>query len=166
MAKRKSKSGANMSHEEIWDDTALVRSWDEAVEEYNLYHSIHARGENVEEILDRAEKEGVDAVVAGMEKLHESMDVEEDGDVAAQEDIHDEATRPEESQVQTGPSVPGGMVPPTTGGASSAPDALLAQVQDPALKNLMMAWYYAGYYTGLYEGRQQASQPDNASDQK
>lgn len=25
-----------MSHEEIWDDTALVRSWDEAVEEYNV----------------------------------------------------------------------------------------------------------------------------------
>jgi hypothetical protein len=36
MAKRKNKSGANMSHEEIWDDTALVRSWDEAVEEYNV----------------------------------------------------------------------------------------------------------------------------------
>ena len=76
-------------------------------------------------------------------------------------------------------------MPPTTRGAPSAPDALLAQgkrcrstfctgniltvfvtVQDPALKNLMMAWYYAGYYTGLYEGRQQASQPDNVSDQK
>lgn len=41
----------------------------------------------MEEILDRAEKEGVDAVVAGMEKLHESMDVEEDGNLAAQEDI-------------------------------------------------------------------------------
>lgn len=26
-------------------------------------------------------------------------------------------------------------------------------VQDPALKNLMMAWYFAGYYTGLYEGQ-------------
>lgn len=39
-------------------------------------------------------------------------------------------------------------------------------VQDPALKNLMMAWYYAGYYTGLYEGRKQASQPDNAGDKK
>jgi hypothetical protein len=36
MAKRKNKSGANLSHEEIWDDTALVRSWDEAVEEYNV----------------------------------------------------------------------------------------------------------------------------------
>lgn len=32
-------------------------------------------------------------------------------------------------------------------------------VQDEALKNLMMSWYYAGYYTGLYEGQQQASQP-------
>lgn len=41
----------------------------------------------MEEILERAEKEGVDAVVAGMEKLHESMDVKEDGDVAAEEDI-------------------------------------------------------------------------------
>ena len=29
-------------------------------------------------------------------------------------------------------------------------------VQDEALKNLMMSWYYAGYYTGLYEGQQQA----------
>lgn len=41
----------------------------------------------MEEVLNRAEKEGVDAVVAGMEKLHESMDVEEDGDAAAQEEI-------------------------------------------------------------------------------
>ena len=28
-------------------------------------------------------------------------------------------------------------------------------VQDEAMKNLMMSWYYAGYYTGLYEGKQQ-----------
>ena len=31
-----------------------------------------------------------------------------------------------------------------------------AVVQDEALKNLMMSWYYAGYYTGLYEGQQRA----------
>lgn len=29
-------------------------------------------------------------------------------------------------------------------------------VQDEALKNLMMSWYYAGYYTGFYEGQQKA----------
>jgi hypothetical protein len=26
----------DLSHEEIWDDSALVRSWDEAVEEYKV----------------------------------------------------------------------------------------------------------------------------------
>lgn len=25
-----------LTHEEIWDDSALVRSWDEAVEEYKV----------------------------------------------------------------------------------------------------------------------------------
>lgn len=41
----------------------------------------------MEEVLDRAEKEGVDAVVAGMEKLQESMDIAQDGDPAAQENV-------------------------------------------------------------------------------
>ena len=53
---------------DIWDDSALIRSWDEALEEYQViwlvhrtatclsnisqkYHSIHARGEKVEEVL-------------------------------------------------------------------------------------------------------------------
>jgi hypothetical protein len=31
----KSKNDS-LSHEEIWDDSALVRSWDEAVEEYQV----------------------------------------------------------------------------------------------------------------------------------
>ncbi|EED23713.1 conserved hypothetical protein [Talaromyces stipitatus ATCC 10500] len=167
MGKRKNKSGTNLSHEEIWDDTALVRSWDEAVEEYNLYHSIHARGENVEEILNRAEKEGIDAVANGIEKLHESMDIEDEvEDAVAQEGIQEDTTRIDELQGHTGPSASGGLVPPNTGGAPSVPDALLGQVQDPALKNLMMAWYYAGYYTGLYEGRHQVSQNNDAGDQK
>lgn len=26
-----------LTHEEIWDDSALVRSWDEAVQEYRVY---------------------------------------------------------------------------------------------------------------------------------
>ncbi|RVX73132.1 hypothetical protein B0A52_02259 [Exophiala mesophila] len=40
---------------EIWDDSALLRSWDDAVKEYEYYHSIHARGEDVEKILREAE---------------------------------------------------------------------------------------------------------------
>lgn len=45
----------NLSHEEIWDDSALIRSWDDAVREYEFYHSIHARGEDVDEVLRQAE---------------------------------------------------------------------------------------------------------------
>jgi len=45
----------NLSHEEIWDDSALVRSWNDALAEYEYYHSIHARGEDVDEVLRQAE---------------------------------------------------------------------------------------------------------------
>jgi hypothetical protein len=33
----------------------------------------------------------------------------------------------------------------------------LDTVHDEGLKNLLMAWYYAGYYTGLHEGKQQGA---------
>lgn len=36
----KSKQAQNLSHEEIWDDSALVRSWDEAVQEYQVRSKI------------------------------------------------------------------------------------------------------------------------------
>jgi len=67
-------SNKTNSHEAIWDDSALVDSWNDALEEYKVkqellglpgkqklilgqkYHSIKARGEDVEEILREAEK--------------------------------------------------------------------------------------------------------------
>ena len=66
-----------MTQEEIWDDSALINSWNEALEEYQvgsnlsidpmlgtapraniepqLYHSIAARGEDVQEVLKKAD---------------------------------------------------------------------------------------------------------------
>lgn len=38
-------------------------------------------------------------------------------------------------------------------------------VDNEALRNLMMSWYFAGYYTGLYEGQQQAQQQQNGGQQ-
>lgn len=79
MTKRKrSKKKKDLTQEEIWDDSALIQSWDDAVQEYKvscfpvspsharnavltrglppqLYHSIQARGEDVEEVLRAAE---------------------------------------------------------------------------------------------------------------
>jgi len=58
-----------LSHSEIWDDSALINSWDEALEEYKVcvtrtcsrhqfkltksqkYHSIHRNGGNVNDLL-------------------------------------------------------------------------------------------------------------------
>jgi len=71
-----SKQIKHLTHEEIWDDSALLRSWDDAVEEYRvrcqskltwplpncwwqLYHSIQAKGENVEDVLRQAEEAGL-----------------------------------------------------------------------------------------------------------
>lgn len=73
-------TGSNqLSDKEIWDDSALQNSWNEALQEYNVwkshdhpqldsifadftkrYHSIHARGEKVEDVL--REFEGVNDV--------------------------------------------------------------------------------------------------------
>ena len=47
--------GSALTHSEVWDDSALIRSWNDALAEYDYYHSIHARGENVDEILRKAE---------------------------------------------------------------------------------------------------------------
>lgn len=39
---KKKNTNRELTHEEIWDDSALVRSWDEAVEEYKVSRSLWA----------------------------------------------------------------------------------------------------------------------------
>jgi hypothetical protein len=89
-----------LTQEEIWDDSALVQSWDEAVEEYKvrflylsrdlyltqlqqLYHSIHAKGENVEDVLREAEAAERAALDQDGQKPDEALDAMEDDDAAA-----------------------------------------------------------------------------------
>lgn len=43
---------------------------------------------------------------------------------------------------------------------------LLLATNDPALKSLIMSWYWAGYYTGLHEGRREAGELDEAGQGK
>ncbi|KAH0548540.1 hypothetical protein GP486_007917, partial [Trichoglossum hirsutum] len=49
-----------LSQEEIWDDTALLQSWDEALNEYKWYHSIHVRGETIDESPEGIEAQALD----------------------------------------------------------------------------------------------------------
>ncbi|KAJ5134019.1 hypothetical protein N7448_000959, partial [Penicillium atrosanguineum] len=174
----KSKRAKDLTHEEIWDDSALVRSWDDAVEEYQLYHSIQAKGENVEDVLKQAEEECLpheDPSLAAVEDNADDVSMEaetEDGagagsisQVCKYNQMRMEPTdktqalpsvpQAQQQSVETAPT-PAAAQGPT--GAMPMPEAILSQVQDENLKRLMMSWYYAGYYTGLYEGQQQANQ--------
>ncbi|KAL2149594.1 hypothetical protein VTH82DRAFT_8246 [Thermothelomyces myriococcoides] len=167
------ETGTAATHEEIWDDSMLVESWNQALEEYKKYHSIHAKGGSVDEILNGANEtvrskteakpeEGVaDEAARSQEGAEAEADVEEtipmdesdETSVPTISDVHDSVNaNKKQGDVQRagGPPLPG-------------PQTVLGTVQDDELKNLLMSWYYAGYYTGLYEGRQQRSQQAQGS---
>ncbi|KAL8668932.1 MAG: hypothetical protein Q9168_006458 [Polycauliona sp. 1 TL-2023] len=93
------KKRKHLSHEEIWDDSALVNSWDLALQEYKLYHSIHARGERVEDVLKEAEvsealpkQEEADGGNETFENMNGIPQVQEPKDEEVEEgEIEDEA---------------------------------------------------------------------------
>lgn len=136
MGKKRKIKSKELTQEEIWDDSALIQSWDEAVQEYKvsltscllltwffltrklyqLYHSIHARGENVEDVLREAaagKLEDGDVEYDGQEVYlaeHDSVVVPgegepEDGEVQEDEftpmDVHSqEAAQPQPLAVE------------------------------------------------------------------
>lgn len=123
-----------------------------------MYHSMQARGEDVEEVLRREEEEeaqGDDEAATTTAADAAAADVY--GDTNAQrttpENATGNATARDDVDMDAGKPSPFATLPhslhlPATDTASARPD-------DEALKNLMMSWYYAGYYSGLYEGQQQ-----------
>ncbi|KAL4755159.1 hypothetical protein BDW72DRAFT_164228 [Aspergillus terricola var. indicus] len=168
MGKNKGASRA-LTQEEIWDDSALVQSWDEAVEEYKLYHSIAAKGENVEDVLREAEaaaevEAGPSMSWAQVEKDDHMADVNvadsvQSATAAAETHGMQEAARSEQVEQQQGTAA---AARPQTQ-ASTMPYPAFPQTQDEGLKNLMMAWYYAGYYTALYQEQQRAKGNNTSS---
>ncbi|EMT62481.1 hypothetical protein FOXG_13843 [Fusarium oxysporum f. sp. lycopersici 4287] len=141
-----SKKQEKLTQEEIWDDSALIDSWNEALQEYKKYHSIHAKGGSVRELepQNRAEAEAESG--SEQPQVTETEEIELDSGTAEQNkeipSSRNESKEPIASQ-----------------GTPSFPiQTVLGSVQDESLKKLLMSWYYAGYYTGLYEGQQQAQQ--------
>ncbi|KFY23730.1 hypothetical protein V491_02437 [Pseudogymnoascus sp. VKM F-3775] len=179
-----------MSHNEIWDDSALVDSWNEALEEYKHYHSLHARGETVEDAIADSERgdNSKDAERAAREngapeEAGDRMEVEDsDGPRVRKGDDNSSAQQGHKLQASDKVSLGEGdgqsTTKPNDGPSSAQPPlpqhligagelrptivetALTIAVGDENLKNLLMSWYYAGYYTGLYEGQQKISPAD------
>ncbi|CAH0050185.1 unnamed protein product [Clonostachys solani] len=132
------QASSGLTHDEIWDDSALIESWNDALAEYKKYHSIHAKGGTLED-LERAVEAGTDSAPAPEETLKVNDEQQSESKV-------DESAGTDKSEPK--PQVAGLPVP--------SPHALLGTVKDENMKRLLMSWYYAGYYTGLYEGQQQA----------
>ncbi|KAG9728417.1 hypothetical protein KCU86_g13169, partial [Aureobasidium melanogenum] len=149
-----------LSENEIWDDSALVHSWNEALEEYKKYHSMSARGERVEDVLDAVEKE--EEAQSTINTKSDNVDTTtglppwETVQGPTVEQVRETTQEPkEESNVE-----PIDMHPIQNSNHNQAPSGvaqvLLDSVQDEGLKALMTSWYFAGYYTGLYEGQRKA----------
>ncbi|CZT24644.1 uncharacterized protein RCC_10369 [Ramularia collo-cygni] len=135
----------NLSHEEIWDDSVLVSSWNEAYEEYQKYHSLAAKGEKASPQPKRAEVFKAESKATS------------NGVTSQQPTTFTPVNFAGPGIPSSASETPCKAAPlPTAASLSSVPQTLLGGTQDETMKNLMMSWYYAGYYTGLLEGKQQA----------
>ncbi|KAM0252171.1 hypothetical protein ACHAQJ_007829 [Trichoderma viride] len=141
-------------HEEVWDDSLLIDSWNQALQEYKKYHSIHAKGGSVRD-LEQLEADSSKADEAlridkpSNEPLTETQNDHEDLS-GKDADVTNNISAEQHSK-QPGHSL--NSIP-----NAFPSQALLGTVRDDNLKKLLMSWYYAGYYTGLFEGQQQAQQ--------
>ncbi|KAI1815662.1 hypothetical protein GGS20DRAFT_584231 [Poronia punctata] len=146
-------SEKELSHNEIWDDSVLINSWDEALAEYKKYHSIHKNGGNVEHLL-KPEQDSPDTE-QGIKEAREGPDNDVVQVVPETEEKSGDKPEPINTSTQhSQPRIPG--PPPGPGG-------LLGTIHDEGLKRLLMSWYYAGYYTGYYEGQHAPTQDQNSS---
>ncbi|VUC33450.1 unnamed protein product [Clonostachys rosea] len=132
------QASSGLTHDEIWDDSALIESWNDALAEYKKYHSIHAKGGSLED-LERAAESGTDS--APTQKVTLEANDEQQSEPKVDNSAGIDKSEPK---------------PQVAGLPAPSPQALLGTVKDESMKRLLMSWYYAGYYTGLYEGQQQA----------
>ncbi|TQV99988.1 hypothetical protein V2A60_005403 [Cordyceps javanica] len=134
----------NLNDDEMWDDSVLVDSWNEALDEYKKYHSIHSNGGTLKELK----------ALSSSKKANDPEVAPESDDITTREDPGSIKVKSEEQKLEGVPSEAASLGAP----AISPPQAVLGTVRDENLKKLLMSWYYAGYYTGLYEGQQQHAQ--------
>ncbi|KAI1167220.1 hypothetical protein F5B18DRAFT_647873 [Nemania serpens] len=143
-----------LTHDEIWDDSALIDSWDQALEEYKKYHSIHRNGGNVKDLL----KSGSEGASDAKPSLHQMDESSNHGGDETASGMRQE--NPNNGQSAINAAVQHSQPPVSS--APPAPAGLLGTIRDEGLKRLLMSWYYAGYYTGYYEG--QRDTPQNGRD--
>ncbi|OHE91627.1 hypothetical protein CORC01_13063 [Colletotrichum orchidophilum] len=151
-----------MTHNEMWDDSALIESWNEALDEYKKYHSIHAKGGKLKDLdLQEKTEDKPQTIDDTQTQVVDQPEITDNGAEGADKTkgvmVGDSSTDVRVQADSTGVPIAAKANDPQ-GPAIMGPQSLLGSVQDEGLKRLLMSWYYAGYYTGLYEGQQQQQQ--------
>lgn len=129
----------DISDRDVWDDSTLIRHWDASLAEYKKYHSLEAQGQ------------------AGPASVTERSDVEmeqhgvKQPNVEPQEQVQHEEEE-EEEILGEGDNEENDETNTTQQGPVISLDNL-----DDGMKQLAMAWYWAGYYHGLEVGKKRAS---------
>ncbi|KAL8366119.1 hypothetical protein RB595_004747 [Gaeumannomyces hyphopodioides] len=147
----------DLSNGDIWDDSALIDSWNQALDEYKKYHSIYA-GKN-KGLQPSPPSHRSPAASTTSAPGPEAADVPECKKLNAKTETNKAPTVPGTRETSAGKETTGSVA--DSNGVAYAriappPEALIGSVQDEGLKSMLMAWYYAGYYTGIYEGQQKA----------
>lgn len=140
----------------LWEDSSLVRQWDDAVEEYQKYHSLEARGVRTLDDLKQEEAiatENVDHdknsnvnIELGHSISNEAHE-ESDPAITDAEDEDEEAQGSQSSVTIQDKNMHVAKENKTSNFGISL------EGFDEGTKSLIMAWYWAGYYQGLELGK-------------
>ncbi|PHH55687.1 hypothetical protein CFIMG_000346RA [Ceratocystis fimbriata CBS 114723] len=165
-------STIDISNSDVWDDSALIASWNDALQEYKKYHSIFqkvrteadlerelaAAGLGVNgELLEEANLDG--PVVDDEYEPEYGEEEEEEKGISSDPLVESAKPEPSTSRPSVIPEQPPISEKLARDEAPSLQQGPLEQVKDETLKKALMGWYYAGYYTGLYEGMQKKESP-------
>ncbi|KAL5615120.1 hypothetical protein BROUX41_005179 [Berkeleyomyces rouxiae] len=159
-------SSIDLSSTDVWDDSALITSWNDALDEYTKYHSIFNKVKT-EADLERelaAAGLGANGDLVSEDKYDEPMKDDDDEyepeyveekhvslGLSTEGSANQEPSLKKPEPASESPCIPANMVSNELPMLQHGP---LGQVKDETLKKALMGWYYAGYYTGLYEGIQ------------
>ncbi|CAG8504713.1 1605_t:CDS:2, partial [Scutellospora calospora] len=163
---------------DVWDDSALITAWDDAVKEYQSFHSI--KSEKTPKVGSSEKQTKKKVVATSSEKQTKKVEATSSKDQTQKEGIKDSSIEEPDHTQNTyynygsdaysaygwynnyypPPPPPPQFyhhIPPPMDPNSyyrpSKPQTVVPppMIDDEALSNLLMSWYYSGYYTGLFQ---------------
>ncbi|GJJ08880.1 hypothetical protein Clacol_003100 [Clathrus columnatus] len=162
-----------LTHEEIWDDSALINAWNAAAEEYEVLNGPDKQwktepvNKSALSVVTHSQKdvdESKVVVSTGMPSIPAEFAVHFESSAEMEEDVQEaeedqENSRPIDFDTFVPQHDPSLDLPLGQGTIDekafaqvvpSPPKTLSSVSADQALQNAMGAWYWAGYWTGIY----------------